>query len=220
MSSITSIPTGIPDDDGNFSGENIKIKELIELLYQKRLEAKTNGNNKLATTIKFLMNSSWGFSIKKPSNIKHKRTNDVNNYTETFAPYVLKYTYNEDGVSGFVDTVNAYVEHYYYPQFARNVLKNFNNKMSELKEMVNIYYSKVDSALVSEEDFLLLKDKGFIGDELGKFKVEHEFIEVYIKSAENWIGKHADGTYYYHLTNKLKDYCQTKADPIKTLMES
>ena len=219
MSSVTSIPTGIPDDDGNFSGENTKIKELIELLYQKRLKAKANGNNKLATTIKFMMNSCWGFSIKKPSNIKHKRVNDVNNYTETFAPYVLKYNYNDDGVSGFVDTVNAYDEHYYYPQFARNVLKNFNDKMNKLKEMVHIYYSKVDSALVSEEDFLLLKDKGFIGNELGKFKVEHVFTEVYFKSAENWIGKHEDGTYYYHLTPKLKEYCRNKEDPIKTLMK-
>ena len=98
-------------------------------------------------------------------------------------------------------------------------MNNFNDKMNELKSMVHVYYSKVDSALVSEDDFLLLKDKGYIGDDLGKFKVEHVFTEVYFRSAENWIGKHEDGSYFYHSTPKLKDYCMTKQDPIKALME-
>lgn len=219
MSNVTSIPTGIPNADGTFNGENTKIKDLIHLLYNKRMEAKNGGNDKLATTIKFMMNSCFGYSIKKPNYIKHKHVGSVNEYIETFAPYVLKYSYNKDGVSGFVDTVNPYVEYYSVPQFARSIMNNFNDKMNELKSMVHVYYSKVDSALVSEDDFLLLKDKGYIGDDLGKFKVEHVFTEVYFRSAENWIGKHEDGSYFYHSTPKLKDYCMTKQDPIKALME-
>lgn len=40
MSSVTSIPSGMPDDDGNFKSENTKIKELIEHLYDIRMKAK------------------------------------------------------------------------------------------------------------------------------------------------------------------------------------
>ena len=218
MSSVKSIPSGLPDVNGNFNEENTKIKDLIEILYEKRMKAKENGNEKLSKTLKFMMNSCWGYSIQKPNLIKHKYVNDVNKYIETFAPYVLKYTYNDDQISGFVDTVNPYVEHFIYPQFARSVLNNFNQKMNELKEMVTVYYSKVDSALITEEDFNLLKNKGWIGNELGKFKIEHVFTEVYFKSAEIWIGKHEDGSYFYHCTPKIKDLCERSDDPIKKLM--
>ena len=223
MSSVKSIPTGVPDDDGNFktetpsgskaqSAENTKIKELIEKLYEFRINAKNNGNDKLATTLKFMMNSCWGYSMKKPKLIKHKFVKDVNKYIETYAPYVVKYNNN------YVDTIKPYVENYSYPQFARSVLTNFNSKMKELSNKVNILYSKVDSALITEEDYLKLKKDGMIGNCLGQFKVEHVFTQFYAKSAEQWIGKNIDGTYHYHLTKNLKEICMKMKDPIRYLM--
>ena len=235
MSSVKSIPTGVSDDDGNFktetpsgskaqktsaevlspngqSAENTKIKELIEKLYEFRINAKNNGNDKLATTLKFMMNSCWGYSMKKPKLIKHKFVKDVNKYIETYAPYVVKYNNN------YVDTIKPYVENYSYPQFARSVLTNFNSKMKELSNKVNILYSKVDSALITEEDYLKLKKDGMIGNCLGQFKVEHVFTQFYAKSAEQWIGKNIDGTYHYHLTKNLKEICMKMKDPIRYLM--
>ena len=143
----------------------------------------------------------------------------IEKYIEEFAPYILKYTYNSDGISGFVDTINPFVESYTYPQFAKSVLDNFNDKMNLIKSIVKVYYSKVDSALISEEDFNLLKARGFIGHELGKFKIEHVFTEVYFKSADCWIGKCQDGSYFYHLPQKLKEYCENSEDPIEKLIE-
>lgn len=212
MSSVKSIPTGVPDDNGNFKTENTKIKELIDKLYEFRINAKNNGNDKLATTLKFMMNSCWGYSMKKPKLIKHKYVKNVNKYIETYAPYVVKYNLT------YVDTINPYVENYSYPQFARSVLTNFNSKMKELSNKVNILYSKVDSALITEEDYLKLKNDGIIGSNLGQFKVEHVFTEFYAKSAEQWIGKNIDGTYHYHLTKNLKNICMQMKDPIKYLM--
>ena len=212
MSSVKSIPTGVSDDDGNFKTENTKIKELIEKLYEFRINAKNNGNDKLATTLKFMMNSCWGYSMKKPKLIKHKFVKDVNKYIETYAPYVVKYNNN------YVDTIKPYVENYSYPQFARSVLTNFNSKMKELSNKVNILYSKVDSALITEEDYLKLKKDGMIGNCLGQFKVEHVFTQFYAKSAEQWIGKNIDGTYHYHLTKNLKEICMKMKDPIRYLM--
>ena len=212
MSSVKSIPTGVSDDDGNFKTENTKIKELIEKLYEFRIKAQSAANDKLATTLKFMMNSCWGYSMKKPKLIKHKFVKDVNKYIETYAPYVVKYNNN------YVDTIKPYVENYSYPQFARSVLTNFNSKMKELSNKVNILYSKVDSALITEEDYLKLKKDGMIGNCLGQFKVEHVFTQFYAKSAEQWIGKNIDGTYHYHLTKNLKEICMKMKDPIKYLM--
>ena len=214
MSSVTSIPTGIPNDDLTFSENNYKIKELIEKLYDIRTTAKNNSNDKLATTIKFMMNSCWGSSIKKPNNYKKKYTKDVNKYIDEYEPYVIKYDDNS------VYTVNSYREHYTYPQFAKCVLDSFNNKMDAIKGLIHkVYYSKVDSLLIDENDYNILKDKGFIGNALGQFKIEHVFAEVYIKSANNYIGRTLDNKYIYHVNNKYREICERSVNPIKRLME-
>ena len=216
MSSVTSIPSGMPDDDGNFKSENTKIKELIEYLYDIRMKAKKIGMDKLATTIKYMMNSSWGYSMKKPKLIKHRFVKDVDEYVKKFDPFIIKYKYT-CGRSGYVDRINPYVESYSYPQFARSVLNTFNAKMKELCNKVNVLYSKTDSALIYENDYKKLLSENWIGEKLGLFKVEHIFTEVYVKSAEKWIGKNEDGTYFYHMSKKLKDICSKSDDPIKCL---
>ena len=218
MSSVTSIPSGMPDDDGNFKSENTKIKELIEQLYDIRMKAKKIGMDKLATTIKYMMNSSWGYSMKKPKLIKHRFVKDVDEYVKKFDPFIIKYKYNQGNAGpGYVDRINPYVESYSYPQFARSVLNTFNAKMKELCNKVNVLYSKTDSALIYENDYKKLLSENWIGEKLGLFKVEHIFTEVYVKSAEKWIGKNEDGTYFYHMSKKLKDICSKSDDPIKCL---
>ena len=218
MSSVTSIPSGMPDDDGNFKSENTKIKELIEHLYDIRMKAKKVGMVKLATTIKYMMNSSWGYSMKKPKLIKHRFVKDVDEYVKKFDPFIIKYKYNQGHAGpGYVDRINPYVESYSYPQFARSVLNTFNAKMKELCNKVNVLYSKTDSALIYENDYKKLLSENWIGEKLGLFKVEHIFTEVYVKSAEKWIGKNEDGTYFYHMSKKLKDICSKSDDPIKCL---
>lgn len=218
MSSVTSIPSGMPDDDGNFKSENTKIKELIEYLYDIRMKAKKIGMDKLATTIKYMMNSSWGYSMKKPKLIKHRFVKDVDEYVKKFDPFIIKYKYNQGHAGpGYVDRINPYVESYSYPQFARSVLNTFNAKMKELCNKVNVLYSKTDSALIYENDYKKLLSENWIGEKLGLFKVEHIFTEVYVKSAEKWIGKNEDGTYFYHMSKKLKDICSKSDDPIKCL---
>ena len=218
MSSVTSIPSGMPDDDGNFKSENTKIKELIEHLYDIRMKAKKVGMDKLATTIKYMMNSSWGYSMKKPKLIKHRFVKDVDEYVKKFDPFIIKYKYNQGHSGpGYVDRINPYVESYSYPQFARSVLNTFNAKMKELCNKVNVLYSKTDSALIYENDYKKLLSENWIGEKLGLFKVEHIFTEVYVKSAEKWIGKNEDGTYFYHMSKKLKDICSKSDDPIKCL---
>lgn len=202
MSSVTSIPTGLPNENLDFDGQNTKIKDLIEILYNKRNEAKKNGNNKLALTLKFIMTSCWGYSIQRPKIIKHKFAKDVRKYVDTFAPYILRYSFNEDNTSGFVDTINSFVQHYTTPQFARNVLRKFNDKMNEIKSLVNVYYENIDAVLINESDYNKLKSLGYFGNELGKFKIEHVFTEIAIKSSKTYVATLDNGDKFYHCVNK------------------
>ena len=195
MSAITSIPTGKGD---HFTGVNSKIKDLIEQLYKERTKAKEEGNEKLAKTLKFMMNSCWGYSIQRQKVIKHKYTNNVNEYVETYAPFVMGYKYNKDGKSGFVDTINSFVPHFTIPHFARSVLNNFNEKMNEIKSLVTVYYENVDAILINENDYNKLIKLGYIGKELGQFKIEHVFIEIAIKSAKKYVGTLDNGNKFFH----------------------
>ena len=192
MSAVKSIPTGI-----DLKGENTKISELIQKLYDIRKKS----NPYLARTLKFLMNSCWGYSIQRKKTIKHKYTKNLQNYLETFAPFVLKYT-----DSGFVDTINSFVPHWTCPQFALSVLTNFEKIMNGIKSKVNVLYENIDAILISEEDFIKLKNEGLIGNELGQFKIEHIFTEIAIKSPRLYIARLEDGNLFHHQVPETTDF--------------
>ena len=198
MSAVQSIPTGEHGD-----GEpNTKIKELIHTLYNIRKRS----NRKLATTLKFMMNSCWGYSIQRPKTIKHKYSKDVNKDIDTFAPYIYKYHFNDDGVTGHVHLVNSFVLNYTIPQFAKSVLDEFKRKMNHIKSLVHVYYENIDAILIDEQDYMKLVDLGFIGDALGQFKIEHIFDEIAIKSAKRYVATLDNGERFYHCVNESIDY--------------
>ena len=202
MSAIKSIPTG-ENADG---GVNTKIKDLINTLYTERMKAKKEGKVKLASTLKFMMNSCWGYSIKRPKLIKHKFAKNVNSYVETYAPFVVGYNYNDDGISGFVDTVNSFVPHFTVPQFARSVLNEFKLMMDKIKSLVTVYYENIDAILISESDYEKLVKLGYVGDKLGQFKIEHIFTEIAIKSTKRYVATLDNGEKYYHCVKNDVNY--------------
>ena len=211
MSCVKSIPTGRKAKDlvrGSESLEepNTKIKELIEKLYEARMKAKNEGKEKLAKTLKFMMTSCWGYSIQRPKNIKHKFVKNVNEYINTFSPFVIGYNYNNDHTSGFVDTVNSFVPHFTVPHFALSVLNEFKKKMDEVKSLVNVYYENVDAILIDENDYNKLVKLGFIGEELGKFKIEKVFTEIAIKSSKRYVATLENNNKYYHAVKESVDY--------------
>ena len=147
-----------------------------------------------------------GYSIKRPKLIKHKYTKNVNEYVDTFAPFVMSYKYNDNGVSGFVNTVNSFVPHFTVPQFARSQLNENKLMMDEIKSLVTIYYENIDAILINESDYLKLMDLGYIGEGLGKFKIEHIFTEIAIKNSRQYVAKLIGGTKYYHCVKNSIDY--------------
>jgi hypothetical protein len=189
---MTHIPTG-PTADGP---ANTKINELIKIFYNKRIEAKRQGNTKLATTLKFMMCSCYGASIRKPKTIKHKYSNNIQGTINNQGDFVISCE-NKD--AGFVNIIQPYVEHYSHPHFAKVILDGFNNKLNEIKSIVNILFQNIDAIVVNESDYLKLVQLGYIHPtELGKLKIEHVFKSMKFYNKMRWIGINEDGSEFKH----------------------
>ena len=199
LSVIDGIPTGIPDKDMKFSSKNTKIKELLDRLYKIRLELKEK-DPVLANCIKFMSNSSWGLSIRSNKRFEKTKTKNLNDNMD----FIVEI--NKD----FVKYIKSLNVHYTYPQFAREVLHNFENKINEVVSHVKkVYYYNVDALLIDEEDYHKLERLGYIGNELGQFKVEHIFKEIAIKSPRQYMAILSDNTIFNH-TGRDNDYLMFK----------
>jgi hypothetical protein len=176
---------------------NRRIKDLIDALYKKRLEL---GNNKIAITIKKMMASIFGRSIIKPKLYKTKYSTDVKKYIETHEPYVCKWNNTS------VTTIKPFSPHYQFPQFAKRLLDNFNKFMDDISKIVKVHYYNVDAIMVSEEDYNKLVELGYVGTNLGQFKLTNRFKEVYFKSPRIWMAKTMDGEDFDHTRRKNLTY--------------
>ena len=190
---MTHIPIG-PKPNPE-TPKNSKVKELIRLMYNKRVEVKTT-NPKLAKTIKFIMCSCYGESIKKPKIIKHKWSSNIDGTIRNLGDFVLSHP---NASEGFVDSINPYVEHYSHPHFAKVILDGFNSKVDEIKSLVNVLFQNIDAFIITESDYKKLENLGFIHPtELGKLKVEHVFTKVKFYNKMRWIGYYEDGSEFRH----------------------
>lgn len=189
---MTHIPTGPNPITSTTS--NTKVNELIHTMYQHRLAAKREHNDKLAKTIKFIMCSCYGTSIIKPKFFKNKYVQDIEKALERFGDLVI--THND---SNFIQIKQTLVSNYSHPQFAKVILDGFNNKMNELKSIVNVLFQNFDAIVVTESDYNKLNELGYIHPtELGKLKVEHIFTSMVFKNKCKWYGVNEDGTVFYH----------------------
>ena len=76
-------------------------------------------------------------------------------------------------------------------------MDHYHSFMEKLEQEVTILFRNIDAILVSESDFFKLKELGYIGDELWKFKIEKVFKEIAILSPGRRAGILEDGTPYY-----------------------
>ena len=204
LSVIDNIPAGKCNKDLEFGEKNTRIKELIDKMYEIRIGLK-HSNPILANTIKLMMNCSWGMSIRKPKHSKKTRPSDKAKFIRENQPYVIEYSVD------FIKYIKSISFNYTYPQFAREVLRNFNSKIKEVESIVKrVYYYNVDALLIDEDDFNKLNKLGYIGDNLGQFKIEHIFDEIAIKSQRVYMAKLDDGTVFNHTGNPNMDYDEFK----------
>ena len=192
MNFVKCIPSGL--DDGFV---NYKVSDVIKQMYDLRMKAKSEGKEKLAKTIKFIMNSVWGYSIRKPKLIKNKYVNNVDFYSTKYNRYVLKTNGN------FVQTVNSFVSHYTSPQFAKSVLDEYNKFFNHIKSIVPVFYENIDAILTNEQGYKKLNELNLIGDEMGLFKLDKTFVEFAAISDRRYVAKTIDGNIIYHCINNL-----------------
>jgi hypothetical protein len=198
ISAYSSCMTGIPHNLEPDSPLNTKIQELIEKMFECVTILKRQ-KSKLATTLKFMMNSCFGYSIKRPKHglIQSKYTTNVDSRVEEMYEFVAKYNYKNGGSrDGFVCTVDSFHPWFNYTQFGKLILDNYNKKVKELEMVVDILYCNIDAFIVNESDYKKLLELGYIGDGLGQLKVEAIFSEVYFESSRKWMGKCIDGSIY------------------------
>jgi hypothetical protein len=187
-----SCTDGIPLDLSENSEKNYKINELFQKLYRIRMRLK-KAKNPIATTIKFMMNSCIGYSMKKnkPYKYKYRDLDEVGRIVEknVISPLLVKI----DGKC--ITTMKTFSPNFSYPQFAKDVLNRFHKKVEEIEQHVHIIYRNIDAFIINERDFKILDELGFINDdELGKFKVEKIFTELAIVSSNQWMGILEDGS--------------------------
>ena len=200
LSVIEGIPQGKCDKDGNFTeGLNTKIKELINKLYTIRQQLKKTKPT-LSTCLKYLSTSCWGSSIKKNRMFKTVKPKDKDSFIASHLNFIIEYD-NE-----IVKLVKSVSFQYSYPQFAREVLNNYHKKLNEIRKLCKIYYENIDAILIDEDDYNKMVSLGYIGNELGKFKIEHIFTEIGIYSSRKFVATLEDGTHFIHCPKKDINY--------------
>ena len=169
------------------------------MMFDLREKAKKEGRDKLARTIKFIMNSVWGKSIERPKVIKNKWVENVDFYSNKYHRFVLK-------INGhFVSTVNTFVSHYTFPQFAKSVLDEYNKFFNHIKSIIPVYYENVDAILTNEEGYNTLIARGLVGNNIGQFKLDKIFKEIAIISSRSYVATTIEGEKIYHCTKKSYD---------------
>jgi hypothetical protein len=163
-----------------FEGFNSKLKDLIDVLYNLRLEYKRKGSE-ILHVLKRLMNSLYGKSIQKQNPIYKVKV--LKSKIEDFK------VFNEHFISSMkpcsdgdfeVELVKTIRDKWTVPQFACSVLSYFKVKMAELAYEcvdlgVQVYYINTHCLTMSRDEFDLLNLKhGLLSDELGKFSMEVE----------------------------------------------
>jgi hypothetical protein len=194
MNFVKSIPSGKND-----SFVNCKVGEIIKLMFDLREKAKREGKDKLAKTIKFIMSSTWGYSISKPKVIKNKYVQNANFYSNKYNRFVLKVNGN------FVSTINSFVPHYTFPQFAKSVLDEYNKFFNHIKSIIPVYYENIDAILTNEEGYNKLIKMGLVGESMGQFKVDKIFKEIAIISNRVYVATTENNERIYHCCKKPYD---------------
>jgi hypothetical protein len=136
VSAYPDCMTGIPTDlDGDTL--NTKIKELIDKMFIIVKSLKKKGS-KLKDTVKLLMNSCYGYSMKKPKHYSTKYSENVVEKVEREFPFVVKYNIT-NGDAGFVSIIDTFHQHFNHVQFTKLILDNYHEKVEELERLVKIY---------------------------------------------------------------------------------
>jgi len=170
-------------------GFNEKIKEQILIIFNKRLEAKKDGNDALQKAIKLLMNSSYGKLIQKTpdSDIRYKKKEDVLSHVEKYYNHIKCWTDISNSKYVRMETFKALDESFSSPHLGTQILSYSKRLMNQVicladDKNIKIYYTDTDSIHIDEDGVKPLakafKEKygrELIGKSLGQFHCDFEW---------------------------------------------
>jgi hypothetical protein len=188
--------TGVPLDL-ECKDINPKLAELFEKMFAMRKKYKVMEGTiqKLQTTIKVMMCCLYGLSITKPKKVKTKHCKEsIDKIINEYGSLVCKSVPTE----GTVQLVEPFRPNFNYPQYAKVMLDNYHEFMRRVSELVHVYYFNVDAIVIHEKELHKIKDNGLKGDNMGQFKIDHVFKEIYFRSPYQWIGVKMNGELLYH----------------------
>ena len=122
--SYLSFINGIPHNLDEGCERNYNINDLIRKMFNIRKELKA-ADNPLEKTLKLMMTSSYGCSIRKQKMIKTKFSDNVDKALDDYGQFVSGYNYKY-GKKGFVSKVKGFCPHFSYPQLTSLIMKNYN----------------------------------------------------------------------------------------------
>lgn len=165
-------------------GFNTKVRDVIMTIFNKRLEAKKQGNP-IEMVYKLIMNSGYGKSIMKPVETE-SRFFDTYNGDHEFQVYLTR---NYNWITSFVkfgnkikvNTVKTLIDHFNIAQVGVCILSNSKRIMNEVMCLaedndIDLYYQDTDSMHLKNEHIPLLSSvfkktygRELIGKGLGQF---------------------------------------------------
>jgi hypothetical protein len=170
--------------DGVYWNEcfNTRLKQIIQILYDFRLEAKKGGKNSLDEALKLMLNSIYGKTIMKTVSERLKII-PAENFDSYFTTYyhVIKEVKKLNSMKFYSKECNIDAS-YSMPHVGTMILSMSKRIMNEVVDILTdakaeIYYTDTDSLYYEAKyrDILIseyhrLYDKDLIGKQLGQFK--------------------------------------------------
>ena len=147
-------------------GYNTKIKEVVKMCFEKRIELKKAGNTSGQTAYKLILNSLYGFTAEKPHLTKLNIIND-----DEIMKYILSHSKRVCVASKIIGS-NKYIvksgedinKHFNYNHIAVSILAYSKRLMNEVFNVaetneIDIEYTDTDSLFLKTEDLQKLNDK-------------------------------------------------------------
>ena len=125
---------------------------------------------------------------------------DKDEFIKSHINYVIEHD------NDIVKMIKSVSFNYSMPQFAREVLNNYHTKIEAIRKLCKIYYENIDAILIDEDDYNKLVSLGYVGNDLGMFKIEHVFTEIAIMSSRKFVATLDNNEKLIHLPKKDIDY--------------
>jgi len=182
-------------------GGNKKLGELVELLFNRRLEAKKAKQNALQETLKLMLNSAYGKTIQKPTKQKKSIINrDKRTFNKATNEWTSEkdYNYNRYVINNFntiekilklndnqVEVSQSDIDKSYNRSQCGAMILSYSKRiMNEVFDVandlgVNIYYTDTDSIHIDydgvekvEDEYRKRYNKELNGKNLGQFHID------------------------------------------------